>query len=315
MRWGILGTGSICRQFAQDLPFAPDAVALAVASRDLNRARLFAQQHRIARCYGSYAELLADPDIDIVYIGTPHSEHLANAGDAMRAGKHVLCEKPLTVTPEESRKLKQIQAETGRYLMEAMWTWFLPAIIQARNWVSAGRIGSLRHIKADFGYPQRFDPTGRMYNPDLAGGCLLDMGVYPVALSWLFHRQMPDEISVVGRRAPSGVDDDFSALLDYDNHVSTIGASFRCKLQNWAYIIGTEGYITVPDFWRASEAMLYQLDTKIDHFSDDRLHQGFAYEAIAVQQDIAAGRWESETMSLDDSIAIQTIMDRIRQII
>ena len=242
----------------------------------------------------------------------PHSEHLANASDAMKAGKHVLCEKPLTVTPAEARKLQDEQEETGQYLMEAMWTWFLPAVLKAQQWIADGRIGALRHIKADFGYPQRYDPAGRMYNPDLAGGCLLDMGVYPVALTYLINKANPNAISVTGRRAPSGVDDDFSAIFEYHDHTATLGSSFRCKLQNWAYIIGTDGYIAIPDFWRASEAMLFELDTKVEHFKDDREHLGFAFEAIAVQDDIAAGKTQSDVVSLGDSIAIQGLMDEIR---
>lgn len=313
MRWGLLATGSICRQFARDLPNVPGAEFAAVASRDGRRAAEFAEQYGAAKSYGSYQELFADPDVDIVYVGTPHTEHLANASDAMRAGKHVLCEKPLTVTPDESRALADIQKATERYLMEAMWTWFLPAVRKAQDWIASGRIGELKHIKADFGYPQRFDPAGRMYNPDLAGGCLLDMGVYPIALAWLMHKSMPKDVHVTGRRAPSGVDDDFSAVFEYADHTATLGSSFRCKLQNWAYLIGTEGYIAIPDFWRASEAKLFQLDTCVEHFIDDREHQGFAFEAIAAQQDIAEGKLQSDVVSLADSIAIQELMDAVRR--
>lgn len=312
MRWGLLGTGSICNQFARDLPHVPGAICAAVASRDSGRAAQFASRYGIQKSFGDYADLFADPNIDIVYVGTPHSEHLANARDAMRAGKHVLCEKPLTVFPDETRALIEIQQETGQYLMEAMWTWFLPAIEQARAWVAEGRIGALRHIKADFGYPQVFDAKSRVYNPDLAGGCLLDMGVYPVALAWLFHKQMPTNIQVAGKRAPSGVDDDFSAILEYDDHIATIGSSFRCKLQNSAYIIGREGYIAIPDFWRATEAMLFEFDKQVEHFKDERAHLGFAYEAIAVQQDIHAAKLQSNMVSVADSLAIQEIMATIR---
>ncbi len=315
MRWGLLATGSICRQFARDLPHVPGAEPTAVASRDGARADAFAKEFGFAKSYGDYAGLLADPDIDIVYIGTPHSEHLANASDAMRAGKHVVCEKPLTVTPQESRELVRVQQETDRYLMEAMWTWFLPAIRQAQQWIADGKIGELRHVKADFGYPQKFDPMSRMYNPELAGGCLLDMGVYPIALTWLMHKSMPNSIHVTGRKAPSGVDDDFSAVFEYADHTATLGSSFRCKLQNWAYLIGTDGYIAIPDFWRAKEAMLFELDTCVEHFEDERAHQGFAFEAIAAQQDIAAGKRQSDVVSLEDSIAIQELMDAVRKAI
>lgn len=312
MRWGLLGTGSICQQFARDIPFVSGAVNAAVASREIGKAKDFANRYGVDCAYGSYAALLADPSIDVVYIGTPHTEHLVNARDALLAGKHVVCEKPLTVTPDEALELLTLHADTGLYLMEAMWTWFLPTIAKAQEWIKAGRIGALQQIKADFGYPQRYDPLGRMYNPALAGGCLLDMGVYPVALTWLLHKQLPNDVQVAGRRAPSGVDDDFTAILNYDGHTATLGSSFRCKLQNWAYIIGTEGYIALPDFWRGTEAMLFHLDTKIEHFKDSRLHQGFAYEADAAQKDIAEGLRESPVIGLADSLAIQELMQQIR---
>lgn len=313
MRWGLVATGSICRQFARDLPHVPGAICQAVASRGIDKASAFAEEFGFVNAYGSYHELFADPDVDVVYIGTPHPQHLANASDAMRAGKHVLCEKPLTVLPEESRELAQVSQETGRYLMEAMWTWYLPAVLKAQEWVADGRIGELRHVKADFGYPQRFDPQSRMYSPELAGGCLLDMGVYPIALSWLFHKAKPLEMTVTGRRAPSGVDDDFSAVLRFENHTATLGSSFRCKLQNWAYLVGTDGYIAIPDFWRASEAKLFELDTCVEHFKDPRAHQGFAFEAIALQEDVAAGKLQSDVVSHADSIAIQELMDEVRR--
>lgn len=315
MRWGLLATGSICQQFARDLPHVPGAQLTAVASRNSGRAADFAERFGFAKSFGSYEELLAEPDVDIIYIGTPHSEHLAHATAAMHAGKHVLCEKPLTVTAGESRELIAVQQETRRYLMEAMWTWFLPALRTAQEWIAAGKIGELRHIKADFGYPQRFDAKGRMYNPDLAGGCLLDMGVYPIALAWLMHKAMPDAIYVSGRKAPSGVDDDFSAVFEYADHTATLGSSFRCKLQNWAYLIGTDGYIAIPDFWRADQAMLFELDTCVEHFKDDRNHQGFAFEAIAAQQDIADGKHQSDVVSLGDSVAIQELMGAVRRAI
>lgn len=311
-RWGLIGTGSICDQFARDLRFVEGAELAAVASREPAKAAAFAATHAIPRSLGDFAAMLADPGIDIVYIGSPHSEHLDHAASALRAGKHVLCEKPLTMSRSQADQLAATWRTSGRYLMEAMWTWFLPAIRQVQLWIAEGRIGALKHIKADFGYPQRYDPAGRMYNPALGGGALLDMGVYPIALAWLLHRQMPRSIEVCSKAAANGVIDDLTMMFDYGEHVATLGTSFRCKLQNWAYVIGRDGYIAIPDFWRAREAMLYRLDTCVEHYRDDRLHQGFAYEAAAVQADIGAGRIQSGVVSIADSLAIQTLMDQVR---
>lgn len=313
MRWGIVGCGTIAQQFARDLLKVDGARLHGVASRSAGKATAFAAEFKAARAYGAYEDLYADPSIDLVYVATPHSEHLRNSSDALRAGKHVLCEKPLVTTPADARSLIAIHAATDRYLMEAMWTWFLPAVQTALRWVETGRIGELRHLKADFGYPQRYDPQSRVYNPDLAGGALLEMGVYPVALSWLLAKQTPVDIQVVSRVAENGVVDDLSILLDYSTHVATLGASFRAKLQNWAYVIGTEGYIAIPDYWRAKEAHLFVLDRCVDVFVDDRPVDGFAYEIESVMQDILRSDRESQVCSLADSLAVQELMLDITQ--
>ncbi len=312
LRWGILATGSICRQFAADLKYVDGATIAAVASRTIANAEDFAHTFGAARFYGNYDALFADPDVDIIYIGTPHPFHEENAIAAMRSGKHVLCEKPLCVTLESARRMIDVSIETGQYLMEAMWTWFLPAIRQAQIWIAEGRIGEIRHIKADFGYPQIYDPVGRMYNPDLGGGALLDMGIYPVAFAWMFHKAMPHAIQVTGRRAPSGVDDDFTAILEYPDHTATLTSSFRCKLQNWATIIGTNGTITIPDFWCAREAYLYENDTCVDHFKDGRKSQGLAFQASVVTQDIAQGLHQPSIVTHADTVGFQEIMAAIQ---
>jgi predicted dehydrogenase len=197
--------------------------------------------------------------------------------------------------------------------MEAMWTYFLPAIRKALEWVEQGRIGKLRQIKADFGFPKLpFDPQQREYNADLAGGCLLEMGIYPVALAWLFLHQDPVDLRVVAHRAPNGVEDDVVMVFDYGEEsegvVATLGTSFRSKLHNWAYIIGEESYIAIPNFWHASECLLYQLDTCVDHFEDGRSSLGFNYETIASNEDILAGRQQNNIMPWETTMRLQQHM-------
>lgn len=187
VRWGSLSTGRITHRFVQDFAFVPNGEVVAVASRSQEAADAFAARHGIPRAYAGYQRLLDDPQIDVVYVATPHTLHFRNTADAFRAGKHVLCEKPFTVGAPESRSLFRLAEQSSVFVMEGMWTWFLPAIRQALEWVRQGRIGALRHIQADFGYPLLpFDPVRREYNAELAGGCLLDMGIYPVALALLF---------------------------------------------------------------------------------------------------------------------------------
>lgn len=309
VKWGILSTGRIADWFATDFPEVHNGEIVAVASRKLESAETFADKFNISKAYGCYDDMLSDPDIDVIYIGTPHTLHLENAIDAMRAGKAVLCEKPLTIGPEECKQLIAAQKETGAYLMEAMWTWFLPAIQKAQVWVDDGRIGDLKHIKADFGYPVLpYDENRREYDVRYGGGAMLEMGIYPVALAYLFTGMDPQDIKVSGHRAPNGVEDDLVATMMYGDTIGTIGTSYRCRLRNTAYIIGEKGYITIPDFFRASECFLFELDEQIDHFHDGRKSLGFCYEAIAVGEDLLAGRTQSEIYPLSASMSIQQHM-------
>jgi len=283
-----------------------------VAARIADSAQAFGDEYGIPNTYGGYESLYADSDVDAVYIATPHTLHLQNAGDALRAGKAVLCEKPITVNAAECQALIDVANESSSYLMEAMWTWFLPAVRKAKEWVDAGRIGKIVQIKADFGYPQVYSADKREYNAELAGGCLLEMGVYPVALAALFAGRDPIDISVVSRHAPNGVEDDVAALFNYDDFVATLGTSFRAKLQNWAYVIGEDASIAIPNFWRASDCQLWVLDEMVDSFNDGRTTNGFDYQIEAVNADLLAGRKQSEIVPLSASLRFQQHMDLIR---
>ena len=320
VRWGIAGTGRICHQFAQDFAYVPNGELVAVSSRSQQSADAFAKEYDISRAYSGYENLLADPGIDAVYIASPHTLHYPDTVDAIKAGKHVLCEKPFTINQDESRKLFDIAGRSSVFVMEAMWTFFLPAIQKAQEWLKQGRIGKLRQIKADFGYPQLpFDANRREYNARFAGGCLLEMGIYPVSLVWLFMQQDPVGMKVIAHKAPNGVEDDVAMLFGYDDNsegvTATLATSFRSKLQNWAYIIGEEGYIAIPDFWRANECSLYHLDARIDHFDDGRGSLGLNYETIAANEDILAGRQQNEIMPWSNTIRFQEHMDRVKQLL
>ena len=309
IRWGIIGAGRIANTFAQDLAYVDNAELAGVAARRRASADVFAKQHGIAKSFEGYDELFCDPNIDAIYIATPHTLHLQNAVDALHAGKAVMCEKPITVSAAECQTLIDAANATQRYLMEAMWTWFLPAIEQAKEWVDAGRIGDLRHIKADFGYPQTYAADKREYDANLGGGCLLEMGVYPVAIARYFSGQDPQDIKVTASMAPNGVEDDVTMLFEYDQCIATLATSFRCKLQNWAYIIGTDGYIAISDFWRATECSLFVLDERVDHFEDEMQGSGFEYQIASVSDDVLSGRLQSSVVPLQASLGFQRDME------
>lgn len=312
IRWGIVGAGRIAHTFAEDMSATTNGMLQSVAARDGNAARKFGDQYGIPNSYAGYEALYADPEVDAVYIATPHTFHLKNAADALRAGKAVLCEKPITTSATECQALIDIANESGSYLMEAMWTWFLPAIRKAKEWVDAGRIGRVVQIQSDFGYPQAYSPDKREYDTNLAGGCLLEMGVYPVAFTALFAETDPDNITVVSRHAPNGVEDDVVATFNYPDFVATLGTSFRARLRNWGYVIGEEGYVAIPDFFRASKCRLYVLDDMVDSFDDGRKTNGFCFQVEAVNADLLAGRNQSEIMPLAESLRFQRHMDLIR---
>jgi predicted dehydrogenase len=289
-----------------------NAELVAVAARDGNRAQRFASQYGAEFAHHGYPALYDNPGVDAVYVATPHSFHLQNCIDAMAAGKAVLCEKPLVLNPDQCRQLLDYHQSRDNYLIEGMWTWYLPAIRKAREWVEAGRIGQVLHLKADFGYPFQYGENLREYDPGLGGSAVLEMGIYPVALARFFLRGDPHSFQVAGNIAPNGVEDDVSAVLDYGDAIATLGTSFRCKLQNWAYIIGTDGYIAIPDFWRAERCLLYRLDDRIDCFEEVRASHGFNYEIEAVSTDILEGRRESEVIPLSMSLKLQQDMEQIR---
>ena len=312
IRWGIVSAGRIAHTFAQDMPRTKSGVVTAVAARNGQSAQVFADQYNIPIALEGYDALYQSDEVDAIYVATPHTLHLEHASAALRAGKAVLCEKPITINAGECQQLIDVARESSGYLMEAMWTWFLPAIRKAKEWVDAGRIGEIVQIQSDFGYPQVYSPDKREYDAELAGGCLLEMGVYPVAFTALFAQSDPQEISVVSRHAPNGVEDDVVATFNYPDFVATLGTSFRAKLRNWAYIIGEAGYIAIPDFWRSDECQLWVLDEMVDRFHDGRTSNGFDYQIDAVNSDLTLGRKESEIMPLSESLRFQRHMDLIR---
>ena len=311
VRWGIVGPGNIAHSFAHDFQFTKYGELKAVASRSLARAQNFADKHGIPKAYGSYAELYDDNEIDIVYIATPHVFHHENSVDALNSGKAVLCEKPLTVNLEECDSLIALAKEKDQYLAEAMWTYFLPVINKVSEWVSEGRIGQVLSIKADFGNRVPFDPDSRMYSPELAGGTLLDMGIYPLAITWLIYKSDPKNISVISRKASTGVDNDVNMLFEYEDASASLHSSFRSKLNNHAYIIGEKGYIDIPEFWHARECILYESENIIDRFQDDREGKGYEFEIDAVSIDLLNGLKHSGVMPLDYSRKLQEHMQMV----
>lgn len=312
IRWGVLSAGRITHTFARDMLFCQGACIHAVAARNGKKARDFAYQYNIPHAYEGYQALLDDPAIDVIYIASPHTLHAEHAAAALKAGKHVLCEKPVTVTEEELTMLIGLAKANQCFFMEAMWTYFLPAIQQAKTWVEQGEIGELLSVRADFGYPVEFHENKREYDASLAGGCALEVGIYPIALNRLFHHDVASEKWKTQHLAPNGVEDDVLWTERYASSTAVLHTSFRAKLPNSAYLIGTKGTIEIPDFFRAQQCTLYEVETPRLTFEEPRDSFGFNYQIEHVGEAILRGDIESDICSWEKSLCFQRDLAYIR---
>ncbi len=313
IRWGIIATGNIAGQFARDLALLPDHEVVAVGSRTLDRAKAFADEHGVPRSYGSYTEVWGDPDVNVVYVATPHSDHLANTRDALLAGKAVLCEKALTVNAREARELVALARERNLFLMEAMWMRCNPLHLRLRELVDAGAIGEPRALHAELGFVADPDPAGRLFAPALAGGALLDVGVYPVSLA---HHLLgaPREVHATGTLAETGVDASIALSLGYESGaVATVAGSLVGTLRNDATIAGTDGWIELPrSFHDTHRLTIHRPDKDPETHEVDLLGIGYTYEAAEVGRCLREGLLESPLVSWDDSLAVMDVLDAVR---
>jgi len=312
-RWGILGTGAIARQFVEGLGELPEAEVLAVGSRSEASAEKFAEDRDIPRRYGTYEDLAADPDVDIVYVATPHPFHAGNVELCLGAGKAVLCEKPFTVNAAEAERVIGLARERGLFLMEGMWTRFFPLMGELRRLLSAGVIGEPRMLTADFGFRDEFDPRSRKFDPGLGGGALLDVGVYCISLaSSLFGR--PSEVAGAGHLGQTGVDEQSAAILVHDGgRLSVLCFATRTGTPQEATVMGTEGYVKIhSNWWRPRAMTLHRPGEKEELVEASITGNGFNYEAAEVMRCLDEGMTESNVMPLDETLSVMRTMDGIR---
>lgn len=312
IRWGIVGTGNIASQFVSDLKYAPGALGFAVASRDLSRANDFADRFEIERRYGSYEELATDHDVDVVYVATPHRFHFHNAKLMLEAGKAVLCEKPMTVNRRECEALIEIARANNVFLMEALWTRFFPLIQRLKRLVEDRVIGTIELLEADFGFNAPFAPESRVYNPDLAGGALLDVGIYPVSLALHLFGE-PARIQSSASIGQSGVDETTAVTLEFENGpIAQLHCSVRSQTETAARLYGRDGMIHLPMEWYQPREMLVKTENGNERFETSVSGYGYHYEAAHVMECIIAGVTESDIMPLSESLAIVRTLDEIR---
>ena len=312
--WGILGTGNIARSMAEALKLVPDAKPLAVGSRSWKTARAFAGTWDIPRHYGSYEELLADEDVDIVYVATPNGAHHDNIRAAMRARKHVLCEKPLCISAELARNCAAEARAAELFLMEAMWTRFLPAVRQAVNRARSGEIGELTLLEADFCAVRKHADWPNLFDADLGGGALLDLGVYPLTLArHVLGRH--DSVSGTISACETGVDTMASIKLSYSSGaVARLRCGFQENLPRTATISGSRGRIVLQEpFHCARQIVLESTDGVPREVIDlPPTGIGYAHELIEVQSCLAKGLIESPIMPLNETVEVLEVIDGLR---
>ena len=315
VRWGVLATGGIAHSFVEDLAAVPGAQAFAVASRREESARAFAERHGIGRAYGSWQELAADPEVDVVYVATPHSAHFAATKLLLEAGKAVLCEKPFTLNAGEAAELVALARKREVFLMEAMWTYLDPAVRRITELIADGAIGEVRSVQAEFGFVGPTDPDHRLWDPATGGGALLDLGVYPVAFAHLLLGE-PETVQAHARLTDRGVDAHTGILL---GHRSGATALLSCSLDvqcgQRASIQGDLGRIELDrDFFHPAGFTLHRDGRAPETFhSPAPAGHGYGLEAAEVVHCLRTGATESALVPLDGTLAVMRTLDAVRE--
>jgi predicted dehydrogenase len=313
LRWGILGTGGIAHTFVSDLRLTESGVVSAVGSRSRGSADRFADAFGIEVRHPSYESLVADPAVDVVYVATPHPMHRDNAILALRAGKPVLVEKPFAMNEAEAAEIVEVARETGLFAMEAMWTRFLPHIAVVRDWLAQGALGEIVTVTADHGQWFAQDAGFRLFAPELGGGALLDLGVYPVSFASMVLGT-PNRIAAVIDPAFTGVDAQTSMVCGYESGAhAVLTCTLRAKSPTRASIVGTDARIEIDgDFYAPATVTLIPRQgdpTRIQSTHDGR---GLRHQADEVARRLAAGDLESPLMSLDETVSIMRTMDTVQ---
>jgi predicted dehydrogenase len=314
LRWGILATGGIAHAFARDLR-ATGIDLVAVGSRSRESADRFADEFDIARRHGSYDELANDPDVDIVYIATPHPQHAENAVRMLERGKHVLIEKPITLNAAEAARIRDVAAERGLLAMEAMWTRYLPHMVRIREILAAGTLGEIRLISADHTQKISDDPAHRLNALELGGGALLDLGIYPVSLAWDVLGA-PVTVQAAARLQATGTDADVATIFTYpDGQIATTISSSRGAGANTASIVGTEARIDIDRVWYTPTTfrVIATDGTIIESYESEVLSRGMQYQAWAAERLVSEGNLAGDILPIDESVAIMGTLDEIRR--
>ena len=314
IKWGILGTGRIARSFAVALNYLEDVELYGIASRSGEKAEAFSREFSVPKSYSSYESLAAARDIDVVYIATPHSLHKENCLMCLEHGKAVLCEKPFTINAAEAATVIDFARRRQLFLMEAMWTRFIPAAIKLKELIEDNVIGDIQYLFAGGAILPGFEPDFYVFRKELGGGVLLDAGVYLVSLaSWLLG--FPDRIQSAAGLSRRGVDDHDALLLEYDGGaIASLYVSMRTRSRPDITVLGSKGKIYVhPPLFCPSKITLTLFDAEETEITLPIESNGYQFEIMEVNRCLQEGKTESGVMPLDETLAIMRIMDEIRE--
>ncbi|BDI21537.1 Gfo/Idh/MocA family protein [Herbiconiux sp. L3-i23] len=313
IRWGILATGGIAAAFTKDLATA-GLTATAVGSRSLEKAQAFASKYGLANAHGSYEELVADPEVDIVYVATPHPGHVDGAILALEAGKHVLVEKPFTLNADEARRITELASRKGLLVLEAMWTRFLPHIVRLHEILDAGTLGDVRTVFADHNQNLPKDPEHRLNNPDLGGGALLDLGIYPVSFA-VDVLGVPTSVKAIAAKTATGVDRQTAMVLGHEGgRQSLLHAALDTRGPNRSVVIGTLGRVEIEEGWGVAQSFTVfdEAGEVAERFETHIDGRGMQFQALEAERLIEAGEIASPRLSPAESVAIMAVLDEVR---
>lgn len=316
VRWGIVGTGGIAHQFARALTVIPDAELVAVSSRKMETAKKFAAEFKVPNCHVTAASLANDKDVDVAYIATPHPMHKDETILCLNGGKAVLCEKPFAMNSAEVAEMIRCSKKNKRFLMEAMWTYFFPAVQKIREIIHSGQIGEVRLATVNFCFNKDpLDPDGRLINPVLGGGALLDIGIYDIAYAQMIFGKEPAKITSSAFIGSIGVDEQASMIFEYGNgQTAALNISFRVDVPCEAFVCGTKGWIKVPHMFFHPDRFILKIGQAAEkEYTFERLGNGYAWQAIEVMKCMEQGKLESQIMPLSTSVAFMNTMDKIRK--
>ena len=312
IKWGIIGPGTIAHAFAKEVCNTQFGKLVSIYGRNEIKTNNFAKEYNIEKSYCDLDKFLNDEDIDAVYIATPHSHHMEFAIKCINAKKHILCEKPFSYNEKTSTEVLKLAKENNVFIMEALWTLFLPAIIKAKSWVDEGKIGKVKMITANFGFKSEEDINSRLYNPNLAGGALLDVGIYPILLSNFIMNDYPEIINSTAVMTSTNVDESTLISLKYkEGALASLTCSIKAETDNTAVIYGENGKIVIPLFWMAKTATLYSNSETVT-FEDEYQGTGYMYEIEEANKCILNNKLESNVSSHNLTLELAKIMDEIR---